>query len=71
MVQKYRFGKEGCIKQINDILEWQKKQQNSTVQLKKVMSEIYILNTCKLDWEVNLFDLYVESIAFRIKINRT
>ena len=24
MVQKYRFGKERYIKQINDILEWQK-----------------------------------------------
>ena len=30
--------------------------------------QIYLLNTCKLDWEENLFDFYVESIAFRIKI---
>ena len=32
------------------------------------MSEIYFLNACKLDREVNLSDFYVESIAFRIKI---
>ena len=30
--------------------------------------QIYLWNACKLDWEENLFDLYVESIAFRIKI---
>ena len=36
---------------------------------KKVMSEIYLLNACKLDWEENLFDFYVESIAFRVKLN--
>ena len=29
---------------------------------------VYPLNTCKLDREENLFDFYVESIAFRIKI---
>ena len=32
------------------------------------MSEIYLLNACKLGWKVNLFYFYVESIAFRIKI---
>ena len=32
------------------------------------MSEIYLLNACRLDWEANLFDFYEESIAFRIKI---
>ena len=32
------------------------------------MSEMYLLNPCKLDWEEKLFDFYVESIAFRIKI---
>ena len=26
------------------------------------------LNTYKLDWEENLFDIYVESIEFRIKM---
>ena len=31
------------------------------------MSEIYPLQACKVDWEENLFDLYVESMAFRIK----
>ena len=30
--------------------------------------QIYILNACKLDWEEKLFDFYVESIPFRIKI---
>ena len=61
------FDKERCIKQINDILEWQKKRWNFAVQWKKVMSEIYFLNACKIDWEVKLSDFYVESIAFRIK----
>ena len=42
MVQKYRFGKEKYIKQINDIQEWQKRQWNSVIQWKKVMSEIYL-----------------------------
>ena len=32
------------------------------------MSEIYLLNACKPDLEVNLFYFYVESKAFRIKI---
>ena len=32
------------------------------------MSEMYLLNACKLGSEVKLFDLYLESIAFRIKI---
>ena len=35
---------------------------------KKAMSEKYLLNPCKLDWDENLFDFYVGSIAFRIKI---
>ena len=26
------------------------------------------LNACKLDWEENIFDIYAESIAFKIKI---
>ena len=30
--------------------------------------QVYPLNACKLDWEENLFDFYVESIAFWIKI---
>ena len=30
--------------------------------------QIYPLNTCKLDLEENLFDFYVESVTFRIKI---
>ena len=30
--------------------------------------QICPLNACKLDWEENLFDFYVESLAFRIKI---
>ena len=68
MEQKYRFGKKRCIKQINDIQGWQKKRQNSAVQRKEVMFEIHLSNACKLSWEVNLFDFYVESIAFRIKI---
>ena len=42
MVQKYRFGKERCIKQINDFREGQKRQWNSIIQWKKVMSEIYL-----------------------------
>ena len=32
------------------------------------MSEIYFANTCKLYWEENFFDFYIESIAFKIKI---
>ena len=28
----------------------------------------YTLNACKLDLEENIFDLYVEPIAFKIKI---
>ena len=32
------------------------------------MSEINPVNACKPVWEENLFDFYVESIAFRIKI---
>ena len=28
----------------------------------------YTLNACKLDWEENIFDFYVEPIAFKIKI---
>ena len=63
-----QLGKERCIKQINDIQEWQNKQQNSAVRQKMVMSQIYFLNPCTLCWEVNLFDFHVESIAFRIKI---
>ena len=30
--------------------------------------QIYPLNSCKLDWEENLFNVYIESIVFRIKI---
>ena len=30
--------------------------------------QIYPLNACKIDREENLFDIYVESIAFRIRI---
>ena len=37
------------IKQINDILERQKKRWNSVFQQKKVMFEIHLLNACKLD----------------------
>ena len=35
--------------------------------------QTYLLNACKLGCEQNLFDFYVESVAFRIKIlmNRT
>ena len=67
MASKNRFDKERCIKQINYIREWQKRQ-NSAIRWKKVMSEIYLLNACKLDREVNLFDFFLESIALRIKI---
>ena len=67
MASKNRFDKERCIKQIDYIREWQKRQ-NSAIRWKKVMSEIYLLNACKLDWEVNLFDFFLESIALRIKI---
>ena len=28
----------------------------------------YTLNACKLDWEENIFDFYVEPIAFKIRI---
>ena len=60
---RHRFGKERCIKQIDDIREWQKNWW------KKVMSKICLSPfLCKLDWEVNLFDLYAEFIAFKIKI---
>ena len=33
-----------------------------------VMSEIWLLNAGKLERDVNLFDFYVESLAFRIKV---
>ena len=33
----------------------------------KAMSEIHLLNACKLDWEETFLDFHVESIAFRIK----
>ena len=68
MLWKYRFGKEIYIKQIHDIGEWQKRLWNSADWQKKAMSEIYLLNACKLDWEENIFVSYVESIAVRIKI---
>ena len=32
------------------------------------MPEIYLLNACKPGREVNIFNFYVGSIAFRIKI---
>ena len=35
--------------------------------MKKTL-QIYALNACKLDWEENLFNFYVDSTAFRIKI---
>ena len=35
---------------------------------KKTPLQIYSLNACELDWEKNLLDFCVESIAFRIKI---
>ena len=38
-----------------------KKRRKSADWQKKVMSEIYLLNACKLDWEKNLFDFYLES----------
>ena len=28
----------------------------------------YTLNACKVDWEENIFDFYVEPIALKIKI---
>ena len=36
--------------------------RNSAVRWEKFISEIYLLNACKLGREVNLFDFYVESI---------
>ena len=43
----YRFGKESYIKQINDIWEWQKKnQRNSVVRQKK---------GCGCDWKESGF----------------
>ena len=67
MVQKYRFDKETYIQQIS-IQEWQEKRWNSVDRQIKTMSKIYRLNACILDWEENLFNFYVESIVFRIKI---
>ena len=67
MVQKYRFDKETYIQQIS-IQEWQEKRRNSVDRQIKTMSKIYRLNACKLDWEENLFNFYVESIVFRITI---
>ena len=32
-----------------------------------VIIALYALNACKLGWKKNLFELYVEPIAFRIK----
>ena len=34
---------------MNDIQEWQKKQQNSANGQKKAIYEICLLNACKLD----------------------
>ena len=67
MVQKYRFDKETYIQQIS-IQEWQEKRRNSVDRQIKTRSKIYRLNACILDWEENLFNFYVESIVFRIKI---
>ena len=39
MVWKYKLNKARYVKQINDIREWQKNRQSSTIRLKKVMSE--------------------------------
>ena len=32
------------------------------------ITQMYLLNYCKLNWEESLFDLYEESLAFRIII---
>ena len=63
------YKKKAC----NDIQEWLKRQQNSAIWFQgswapRVMSEIYLLNACKLDREENFFDFSVEPIAFRIRI---
>ena len=39
MVWKYKLNKARYVKQIDDIREWQKNRQSSTIRLKKVMSE--------------------------------
>ena len=39
MVWKYKLKKARYVKQIDDIREWQKNRQSSTIRLKKVMSE--------------------------------
>ena len=39
MVWKYKLNKARYVKQIDDIREWQKNRQSSTIRLKKVISE--------------------------------
>ena len=61
------FGKDakpGCVIQHN----FGKVHTDASHQNNRTMSEIYLLNACKLDWEENIFLSYVESIAVRIKI---
>ena len=43
-------------------------EKNREIPFEKFNSEIYLLDACKLNWEDNLFDFYVDSIAFRIRI---
>ena len=52
----------------NKLMMFKSDRKNREIPFEKFNSEIYLLDTCKLNWEDNLFDFYVDSIAFRIRI---
>ena len=54
---------------MNDIRDGRKTMEFHPLAKKdNFMSEIWLLNAGKLERDVNLFDFYVESLAFRIKV---
>ena len=52
----------------NKLMMFKSDRKNREIPFEKFNSEIYLLDACKLNWEDNLFDFYVDSIAFRIRI---
>ena len=49
-------------------LRFREFRQKMRFKKKKKCMHVYLLNVCKLDLKENLFDFYVESIAFRVQI---
>ena len=50
------------------IREFRQKMRFKKKKKKKKCMHVYLLNACKSDLKENLFDFYVESIAFRVQI---